>query len=114
MFEPPESLVTAIRERKLVPFVGAGVSVGTVVRLAEALRFPDWNGLIGRLTAKLRAEGRAQAADAADALLPDTMAAAEAAVDQLGRQHFLDVMRQAFDRPTAPIGADLSAVQAIW
>ncbi|MEO7083775.1 MAG: SIR2 family protein [Gemmatimonadaceae bacterium] len=114
MFVPPQSLIDAVRDKKLVPFVGAGISVGAVVGLPSEQRFPDWSGLILRLAERLENEGKAAAAAAVHAALPDTMAAAQIAVDSLGRPFFLDEMRRAFGRERAPVGADLSAVQALW
>src|SRR5262245_31030879 len=114
MFQPPQSLVDAIRDRTLVPFVGAGLSVGAVHGLTPDKQFPDWNGLIRRLAGRLRDEQKAAAADQVEADLPDTMAAAQRAVDNLGRRLFLDEMERAFGRARPPVGANLSAVQAVW
>jgi hypothetical protein len=115
MFQPPQSLVDAVAERTLVPFIGAGVSVGAVHDLEPKMQFPDWKGLIGRLATRLRAEGKPAFADQVEATIPnDTMVAAQLAMDNLGRPLFLDVMKDAFGRVRKPIGANLSATQAIW
>jgi hypothetical protein len=113
-FQPPDSLVNAVRDKKLVPFVGAGVSVEVVQKLAPELQFPNWKTLIHRLAARLTREGKAAAAAKVEATLPDTMAAAQLAIDELGRPLFLDEMAKAFGRRLPPPGADLSAVRAIW
>ncbi|MBR1124950.1 SIR2 family protein [Bradyrhizobium lablabi] len=113
MFQPPDSLIQAVRDRTLIPFVGAGISVGTVISLPREQRFPDWLGLIELLAARLDREDPAAAARVR-AALPDTMMAAQLAVDGLGRRLFLDEIRKAFERSRAPVGANLSAVQAIW
>jgi vWA-MoxR associated protein C-terminal domain/SIR2-like domain len=114
VFQPPKSLVDAVRQQTLVPFIGAGVSVGAVHGLAPDKQFPDWQGLILRLAARLELEQKAAEAAQVQAALPDTMAAAQLAVDSLGRPLFLDEMTKAFGRPRAPVGANLSAAHAIW
>jgi hypothetical protein len=86
MFSPPQSLVDAVIARTLVPFIGAGVSVGAVHGLPADQQFPDWKGLIRRLAARLEAERKVAAARQVEALIPtDTMAAAQLAMDSLGR-----------------------------
>src|SRR6185295_10644853 len=83
--------------------------------LAPAFQFPDWKGLIGRLSARLRIEGKTAVADRVDkTLVTDSMAAAQLAMDNLGRPAFLDEMMKAFGRLQAPPKADLSAAEAIW
>jgi hypothetical protein len=115
MFTPPQTLVDAVKNQTLVPFVGAGVSVGAVVRLAPEYRFPDWDALIKRFAQRLRDDTQNNEAAAVEAQLQaDPMKAAQLAVDALERDRFLDVMQGAFRRPRKPPGADLSAVQAIW
>lgn len=110
----PQSLLVALRDGTLIPFVGAGVSVGAVRQLAPELRFPDWKGLIEALADRLVVEGDAAAATAVrDSLATDAMAAAELAWRSLGRKAFLEVMESLFDR-RRPRGADLSLVSAIW
>jgi hypothetical protein len=113
MFQPPQSLIEAVRGGTLIPFVGAGISVGTVSSLPNEQRFPDWPGLIERLAERLAREDAAAAAEVR-AALPDTMKAAQLAVDCLGRPLFLDEMMKAFGRSRAPVGANLSAALAIW
>jgi NTP-dependent ternary conflict system VMAP-like protein/SIR2-like protein len=114
MFQPPQSLVDAVRDRTLVPFVGAGISVGVVRHLAADAQFPDWQGLIRRLAARLRDEQKGVIATQVEATLPDTMAAAQLAVDNLGRPLFLREMVGAFGRQRPPVGADLSTAHALW
>lgn len=115
MFIPPQSLIEAVRDRRLIPFIGAGVSVGAVHGLAPDKQFPDWTGLIRRFSARLRREGNTAVADRVDAILPnDAMAAAQLAMDQLGRPHFLQEMVSAFGRVQSPPGADVGAAEAIW
>lgn len=114
MFEPPQSLVDAVRDRTLVPFVGAGISVGAVHSLAPDKQFPDWKGLILRLATRLRDEQKATVADQVEDMLPDTMAAAQLALDNLGPGGFRKEMERAFARQRPPVGADLSSARAIW
>ncbi|MGQ0649602.1 MAG: VMAP-C domain-containing protein, partial [Gemmatimonadaceae bacterium] len=115
MFQPPKSLVDAVRDRTLVPFVGAGISVGAVYGLPPEKRFPDWDGLIRRLAERLKEEGKpVEGANVIAALPADAMAAAQLAADSLGRKPFVDEMQKAFEGLHAPPGADLSAAEAIW
>lgn len=113
MFTPPQTLVDAIRDKSLIPFVGAGISVGAVHGLPKEQQFPNWPDLIGLLATRLDADQ--QKNDAAKVReTKDLLAAAELAVGALGRKAFLEEMRAAFDRARAPVGADLSATAAIW
>jgi hypothetical protein len=115
MFQPPRSLIDAVRDRTLVPFVGAGISMGAVIAFPPEKRFPDWKGLIRRLAARLDAEGRAGASATVIARLEtDAMAAAQLAADELGRPAFVQEMQKAFEGSRGPVGADLSAPEAIW
>src|SRR4051812_3400966 len=111
-FVPPQSLLDTARNRTLVPFVGAGVSVRAAIGLPADQQFPDWTGLISRLADRLEKEkGAAEAQLVRDER--DTMVAAQIAVDRLGRASFLNEMELAFDRSRPP-NAALSAVEAIW
>lgn len=110
----PQSLVDALRAGTLIPFVGAGVSVGAVRQLAAEYRFPDWKGLIEALADRLVKEGLPDdAATVRATLANDAMAAAAQAMQFLGRKPFQEVMESLFDR-LRPRGADLSLVAAIW
>ncbi len=114
MADLPQSLVDALRAGTLIPFVGAGVSVGAVRQLPPQYRFPDWKGLIEALADRLVAEGMADnAATVRATLANDAMAAAAQAMQFLGRKPFQEVMESLFDR-LCPRGADLSLVSAIW
>jgi len=113
MFIPPQSLVHAVRQRTLVPFVGAGLSVGVVHGLNPEYQFPNWEGLIRLLARRLEAQDPIAAAQALS-LLPDTMAAAQRIADTLERTAFLDVMAGTFGRERRPPRADLSTVDAVW
>ena len=101
-FIPPQSLLDAARNRTLVPFVGAGVSVGAVIGLPADQQFPDWEELILRLADRLQKEKGAGEAQPVRDALPDTMKAAQIAVDRLGRASFLNEMELAFDRSRPP------------
>ena len=81
MFQPPKSLIDAVRQKTLVPFIGAGMSVGAVHDLTPDKQFPDWNGLILRLAKRLENDQGAAVAAKVSAALPDTVAAAQLAVD---------------------------------
>ena len=91
MFQPPQTLIDAVRRQTLVPFIGAGISVGVVHGLSADHQFPDWNGLIARLASRLGAEGKPADAAHTLALLPDTMAAAHSSpsTDSVGRRFWM-------------------------
>jgi hypothetical protein len=105
----PESLINAVRDRSLIPFVGAGLSVGV------GCDFPSWAELIKRFAKRLREEGMDAAAAEVDRLLDlnEYTAAAESAVENLTKPRFIQEMQAAFDKQR-PRQADLSAVEALW
>ncbi|WP_437681755.1 SIR2 family protein [Sorangium sp. So ce131] len=84
----PRSLVEALRSKRLVPFVGAGVAMA--VRRASDGRslFPSWPALLAAAAARLREEDRPTEARLVDALLsmapPRLLQAAEEARRALG------------------------------
>jgi hypothetical protein len=45
MFQPPKSLIDAVRQKTLVPFIGAGMSVGVRVRSLPLERRRQDDGL---------------------------------------------------------------------
>lgn len=113
--QPPKSLVDAARAGTLVPFVGAGVSVGATWPLAKEHRFPDWKGLLHALAVRLEIESKPLVAQQVrDEFATDAMAAAETAVTHLGKLAFGEEIQRLFRRMPPPRGADLTLVNAIW
>ena len=68
MADLPASLITALQNGKVIPFVGAGVSLAVKDAQGNAL-FPSWKQLLQNAAARLRAEGNADMADVVDALV---------------------------------------------
>jgi hypothetical protein len=107
---PPQTLVAAVKNRTVVPFIGTGLSVSVGRGI-----FPDWRGLIERLAARLESEGLAPDANTVRGHLAAQRfpEAAELAFEKLTPSRFGEVMRKAFD-VEPPDNADLSAVEALW
>lgn len=106
----PNELVQAVRQHRLIPFVGAGVSRG----LRPGL-FPGWRELLEELMEELREQQLHEAAEEGRAHLAasDFLDAAEVAFQQLGAFRFNRFLRRRF-RVARPAGADLSLVHALW
>ena len=107
---PPQTLVEAVKNRTVVPFIGTGLSVSVGRKI-----FPDWRGLIELLATRLDSEGLAPDASTVRRYLAAEQfpEAAELAFEKLTPSRFGEVMRQAFD-VAPPDNADLSAVEALW
>jgi len=107
---PPETLVAAVKNRTVVPFIGAGLSVSVGRQI-----FPDWRGLIEQLADRLKDERLERDAETVRQHLAaqEFSEAAELAFEKLTPIRFGEVMRKAFD-VEPPDGADLSAVEALW
>src|SRR5690606_3548963 len=106
----PQGLIESIRERTVVPFVGAGLSM-----TVEDGLFPSWKQLLERFAERMEKEALAErAADVrAKVAAGDLVAAAELVDAHLARPFFVDEMRAAFER-TRPARANLTAVGAVW
>jgi hypothetical protein len=57
MIKIPESLKLALRERRVIPFIGAGVSRAVKDKNGESL-FPDWYTLLRNAAEELKREGK--------------------------------------------------------
>ena len=106
----PAELKTALENRTVVPFVGAGLSL-TIGRDI----FPDWKGLVERFAQRLDVEAMAAEAAEVRRLIGerDLVAAAEAALRWLPKPRYLMELRLALDKMRPP-QANLSAVDAVW
>jgi SIR2-like domain len=106
----PNELLRAVRQHRVVPFVGAGVSIG----VKRAL-FPTWGQLIEQLAVELADQALPEGAQevrrlaAAGAYLQ----AAEIACRELRPYLFNRVLRARF-RVRRPADCDLAVVEAIW
>lgn len=107
----PRSLVEAVRAHRVVPFVGAGVSVGVKRDL-----FPAWTRLLQNIADHMQDEG----IDAAEVervrglvQAGDLVLAAEGALRALGPYVFHGFLRRNYRQPR-PTDANLEVVRAIW
>ena len=106
----PADLQTALKERRVVPFVGAGLSL----TLGQKI-FPDWKGLLDRFAERLVAEAMAAEATELRRLIAasELVAAAEYALRYLPKPRYFEELRNAFNK-TRPAQVNLSAVEAVW
>ena len=107
----PRELVEAVRRHQVVPFVGAGLSMGVKPGL-----FPSWPRLLEGLVERMREEASPDAALAEvrqRIARGDYLTAAEQAFQELGPYRFNRVLRERL-RLRRPDDVDLSVVQALW
>ena len=93
MISIPDTLATACRRGRLIPWVGSGVSLS----VGKCL-FPTWKRLLENLADRLQAEGLTDWATIVRLYRKngELFKAAEGALDKLGLQRFHEVMREAF------------------
>lgn len=107
----PRELVEAVRRHQVVPFVGAGVSMGVKRGL-----FPSWTQLLEGLTERLAQEAIPESviADVRRRIDEgDYLTAAELAFKEMGAFRFNRFLRERL-RMRRPDDADLSVVRALW
>ncbi|MDI3282138.1 SIR2 family protein [Polyangium sp. 15x6] len=106
----PLDLVRAVREHRLVPFVGAGVSSGVKRGL-----FPTWGKLLEMMAAELEAQANHAEGQEVRRLMKaeDYLGAAERGLRHLKAYRFNRFLRGVF-RKRRPADLDLSVVEALW
>jgi SIR2-like domain len=107
----PKSLVEAVREHRVVPFVGAGVSVGVKQGL-----FPAWKSLLEGLAGYMeeeRVDEREVKRVRGLVMADELVLAAEAAHRALGPYLFHGYLRTHYRRQR-PGDANLDVVRGIW
>jgi hypothetical protein len=107
----PRSLVEAVREHRVVPFVGAGVSVGVKRDL-----FPAWTRLLENIAHYMKEEGiDAKEVARVNGLVMagELVLAAETALRALGPYVFHRFLRENYRRQRPP-DANLDVVRALW
>lgn len=107
----PRELVEAVRKHQVVPFVGAGISMGVKRGL-----FPSWIQLLEELADGMSAESLPDAAitEMRQRIAQgDFLAAAERAFAELGAYRFNRFLRKRL-RVRQPPDVDLSVIRAIW
>jgi|GEM_PF-2378512 len=107
-----KDLLLALAQRKLVPFVGAGASLG-VNQAGATQQFPSWQQLLKRLVGVLQPKD-ATAAMRVQVTIEDgdLLDAADIALRKLGKAAFADTVVQAVSVPKE--ACDLRLTKAIW
>ncbi|MEK6258115.1 MAG: SUMF1/EgtB/PvdO family nonheme iron enzyme [Planctomycetota bacterium] len=106
----PESLIQQLAQRRIVPFVGSGVSLAVKRGL-----FPTWRELLGTLADRLDGEALPDQAGLVRTLvkLNDFNEAADKGLKYLGEARFREVMKFRF-AVDQPADADLTLPTALW
>lgn len=115
----PETLGQRLREGKVIPFVGAGVSMSVRERGTGNSLFPSWREMLEKAASRLEAEG----GDVHAALVrnflslkaPNYLEAARYAHEGMGPSVWYDFLREQINK--SPEGADpesLELAKAIW
>jgi hypothetical protein len=107
----PRELVEAVRRYQVVPFVGAGISMGVKRGL-----FPSWTQLLEGLAERMRDESIPESviAEMRQRITSgDFLTAAELAFKELGAYRFNRFLRERI-RVRQPPDADLSVISALW
>jgi len=115
----PESLRRALNGRKVIPFVGAGVSMSVTDTETGVRLFPSWKELLERAADRLEEEKKIDYALAVRALLglpdPDYIEVAEKARKGLGHSVWFDFLKDQIDRPPRRAhDRSLELARAIW
>ncbi|MBY5394645.1 hypothetical protein HFN01_07375 [Rhizobium leguminosarum] len=95
----PNSLLKAVREQKVIPFIGAGLS--SSIKDREGARiFPSWPELLNLAAERLVGEGKADDANLVTSLVRKNklVDAATNADQYLGRVQWLEFLKETFDR----------------
>jgi hypothetical protein len=95
----PRSFQDRLRQRKVIPFIGAGMSMGVKASTGEPL-FPSWAALLSGAAERLDAENKPTDAQLVKALVlkEDLSEAARRAKLGLGDAHWYDYLKSVFDR----------------
>ncbi|WP_437907996.1 SIR2 family protein [Sorangium sp. So ce327] len=117
MIAIPKTLEDALRDRFVVPFVGAGVSMAALDRNGKRM-FPSWGDLLLGAAARLREDGKRPEANVVEGLLekraPDYFEAARYAREGMGAGWYR-YLRQVLDPPGNRIDTgSLSLARAVW
>ncbi|MDC0683095.1 hypothetical protein [Sorangium atrum] len=101
MIAIPKTLEDALRDRFVVPFVGAGVSMAALDRNGKRM-FPSWGDLLLGAAARLREDGKRPETNVVEGLLekraPDYFEAARHAREGMGPGWYR-YLRQVLDPP---------------
>jgi hypothetical protein len=112
----PQSLELALRERKVIPFVGAGLSQGVTATGGTPL-FPGWSGLLKDAATSLNAEGKDVTARLVASLVDadELLEAARRAQAELGNARWLRFLKSKFDKTCDEADpASLNVLRLVW
>ncbi|HEY0375359.1 MAG TPA: tetratricopeptide repeat protein [Pyrinomonadaceae bacterium] len=115
----PRTLRDRLRADKVIPFVGAGVSMSVLDRETDERLFPSWRELLERAANRLEEENKTPYARAVRSLLdldkPDYLDAARRAREGLGEAIWYDFLGGQFDHQRERAKAEsLKLARAVW
>ncbi|MEO1168745.1 MAG: SIR2 family protein [Pseudomonadota bacterium] len=112
----PHSLEVALSQRKVIPFVGAGLSQGILDRTGKRI-FPNWPNLLDGAATRLEAEGKEPEARLVSSLVEtgDLLGAAKSAKENLSQPIWVDYLKEVFDRTFDDVDPEsLSVLRMVW
>ena len=115
----PETLRQRLREGKVIPFVGAGVSMSVRERDGGGPLFPSWREMLERAALRLGVEGNDEQAGLVRSFLnlkmPNYLEAARYAREGMGAAIWFDFLREQLDKsPDDAVPASLELAKAVW
>ena len=115
----PRTLEERLGSGKIVPFVGAGVSMAVRNKETDSHLFPSWKQLLERAAQRLeeeQTEAESQLVRSLPAIAkPDYLEAARRARDGLGGAVWVEFLKEQLDRPWERVNdGSLSLARAIW
>src|SRR5712691_10324440 len=115
----PRTLEERLGSGKIVPFVGAGVSMAVRNKETDSHLFPSWKQLLERAAQRLEEEQKEAESQLVRSLLaiakPDYLEAARRARDGLGGAVWVEFLKEQLDRPWERVNdGSLSLARAIW
>lgn len=115
----PETLRRRLREGKVIPFVGAGVSMSVRERDGGGPLFPSWREMLERAALRLEAEGDDQHAGLVRGFLSpktlDYLEAARYARKGMGEAVWLDFLKGELDKHAESAAPEsLELARAVW
>ena len=114
----PETLITSIKSDRVIPFVGAGVSMAVRRKSGSDSLFPSWHQLLNNAAERLEKENKAEYGELVRSLLKITPAeyltAAKYAQEGLGAIWF-QFLKEQFDHPYEDaLQESLELAKKIW
>lgn len=112
----PESLINSLKNKNLIPFIGAGVSMSIQDKQGNKI-FPSWKGLLERASEELKKENEDKFATAIDAMinLGDYKFAADYVKKGLIGSLWSDFFKRNFDVDMNKIDDEsLTLARSIW